>query len=79
MFGQAAVAAMIKEFTQLNEGTVPGKPVVISTDARTLAVDEKKKALPAVNLIKENGEVNSKEGLVLMVANKGGTLNQMKL
>ena len=27
-YGQPAVAAMIKEFTQLDEGAVPGKPVV---------------------------------------------------
>ena len=38
---------MIKEFTQLNEGAVPGKPVVKPVDV------EKSKALPAVNLIKE--------------------------
>ena len=52
-FGEPAVAAMIKEFSQLNEGAVPGKPVVVPTDARTLTVMEKQKALPAVNLIKE--------------------------
>ena len=51
--GEAAVAAMIKEYTQLNEGAVPGKPVVVPTDATTLTEEEKKKALPAVNLIKE--------------------------
>ena len=52
-FGKPVVAAMIKEFTQLNEGAVPGKPVVVPTDARTLTDVEKEKALPAVNLIKE--------------------------
>ena len=41
-FGQVAVAAMIKEFTQLNEGTVPGKPVVIPTKAKSLTPLEKK-------------------------------------
>ena len=44
---------MIKEFTQLNEGAVPGKPVVVPTDASTLTDLEKRKVLPAVNLIKE--------------------------
>ena len=52
-FGQEAVAAMIKEFTQLNEGAVPGKPVVIPTDVKSLTALERKKALRAVNLIKE--------------------------
>ena len=33
---------MIKKFTQLNEGAVPGKPVVIPTDASTLTDVEKK-------------------------------------
>ena len=44
---------MIKEFTQLNEGAVPGKPVVRPINANTLTLLEKKKAMPAVNLIKE--------------------------
>ena len=44
---------MIKEFTQLDEGAVPGKSIVVPTDANTLTDIEKKKALPAVNLIKE--------------------------
>ena len=52
-YGQPAVAAMIKEFTQLNEGTVPGKPVVRPIDAASLSPLEKKKAMPVVNLIKE--------------------------
>ena len=43
----------MKEFTQLNEGAVSGKPVVIPTDATTITSLEKKKALRAVNLIKE--------------------------
>ena len=47
------MAAIIKEFKQLNEGAVPGKPVVVPTDAASLTPLEKKKALPAVNLIKE--------------------------
>ena len=61
-YGQPAVAAIIKEFTQLNEGAVPGKPVVRPIDAATLSPIEKKKALPAVNLIKEkfNGELKGR-------------------
>ena len=52
-FGQVDVAAMIKEFTQLNEGAVHGKPVVIPTEAKSLTSLEKRKSLRAVNLIKE--------------------------
>ena len=61
-FGQIAVAAMIKEFTQLNEGAVPGKPVVIPTNAKSLTPLEKNKALRAVNLIKEkrSGDINGR-------------------
>ena len=43
----------MKEFTQLNEGAVSGKPVVIPTDATTITSLEKKKVLRAVNLIQE--------------------------
>ena len=53
MFGQAAVAAMIKEFSQLNQGSVPDKPVVIPVDVKTITPLEKAMVLPAVNLIKE--------------------------
>ena len=52
-YGERAVAAMIKEFTQLNDGAVPGKPVVVPIDVSTLTPLEKRKALPAINLIKE--------------------------
>ena len=51
--GQAVVAAMIKEFTQLNKRAVPDKPVVIPIDTNTLTVTEKNKSLQAINLIKE--------------------------
>ena len=50
-YDEPVVAAMIKEFSQLNEGVVPGNVVVIPIDASTLTDIEKKKALPAVNLI----------------------------
>jgi hypothetical protein len=52
-FGERAVAAMFKEFKQLNEGAVPGKPVFGKQDANELTIEEKKRALEAVNLIKE--------------------------
>ena len=52
-FGETAVAAILKEFKQLDEGAKPGNPVVIPTDANTLSIEEKRKALRAINLIKE--------------------------
>ena len=52
-YGQEAVASMIKEYTQLNERAVPGKPVVIPTDPRSLTPLERNRAMRAVNLIKE--------------------------
>ena len=61
-YGEPAVAAMIKEFTQLSEGAVPGKPVVRPIDPTSLSFSEKKRALPAVNLIKEkwNGDLKGR-------------------
>ena len=51
-YGGPAVTAMINEFTQLNDGVVPGKYVVGLVDLNSLTNVEKKEALPAVNLIK---------------------------
>ena len=61
-YDEPVVAAMIKEFSQLNEGVVPGNVVVIPIDASTLTDIEKKKALPDVNLIKEtwNGVIKGR-------------------
>ena len=61
-YGPRAIAAMIKEYTQLNEGAVPGKPVVAPVDASSLTNLEKSQALQAVNLIKEkyNGDLKGK-------------------
>ena len=44
---------MVKEFQQLNEGAIPGKPVVDPVDPTTITSEEKHQALEAVNLIKE--------------------------
>jgi hypothetical protein len=52
-FGDKAVAAMLKEFKQLNVGAVPGKPVFGTVDPTTLNREEKRRALEAVNLIKK--------------------------
>ena len=53
LFGEQAVAAMFKEYKQLNEGAVPGKPVLAPIDPDTLSREEKRQSLEAVNLIKE--------------------------
>ena len=42
-FGEHAVAAIIKEFSQLNERVVPGKPVMDTLDANMLSYKEKSK------------------------------------
>ena len=52
-FGERAIAAMIKEFTQLDQGAFPGKPVVEPVDYSTLTEEEKAMAMDAINLIKE--------------------------
>ncbi len=51
-FGERAIAAMIKEFKQIHEGPMPGKPVVRPVDPHTLSLEQKKQALEAVTLIK---------------------------
>mmetsp|Transcript_42936 Transcript_42936/g.62919 ORF Transcript_42936/g.62919 Transcript_42936/m.62919 type:complete len:101 (-) Transcript_42936:1236-1538(-) len=53
LFGECAIAAMMKELKQLNIGAVPGKPVIAPKDTRDLTEEDKKKSLAAVNLIKE--------------------------
>ena len=61
-YGESAVAAVIKEFTQLTKGAVPGKSVLGPVDASTLTFDEKRKAMPTINLIKEkwNGVIKGR-------------------
>ena len=66
MFGEEAVTAMIKEFSQLDRGAFPGKPVVEPIDSSTITPQEKKKALEAVNLIKKNAVESSKGVLAQM-------------
>ena len=56
------MAAIIKEFTQLTKGELPRNTVVEPFDASTLIFDEKRKAMPAVNLTKEklNGDLKGR-------------------
>ena len=53
LFGETAVAAMFKEFHQMDRGPMPGKPVFGPQDSTLMTPLQKKKTLEAVNLIKE--------------------------
>ena len=53
LFGERAVAAMIKEQKQLEDGPIPGKKVVTAINTDTLSAKDKAKSLNAVNLIKK--------------------------
>ena len=48
-FGDRALAAMISEYEQLNEGVMPGKPVFGCIDPKDITMEERKRALEAVN------------------------------
>ena len=51
LFGQEAIAALMKEFSQLDNGAFPGKPVVEPADSSKISKEDKYKALEAVNII----------------------------
>ena len=51
LFGEQAIAAMFKELKQLNDGVVPGKPVIEPIKFESLTEENKQEALEAVNLI----------------------------
>ena len=53
LFGERAIAAIVKELKQLEYGPMPGKKVVEAIDPDTLSLLQKKMALNAINLIKE--------------------------
>ena len=61
-FGERAIAAMVKEFKQLDIGAFPVKPVVKPIHAETLTSEERASVMEAVNLIKEkrNGVVKGR-------------------
>ena len=61
-FGERAIAAVMKELIQLDQGPVPGKPVVTEINPDTIPEVEKKKVLDAVNLIelKRDGRVKAR-------------------
>ena len=53
LFGEEAIAAIYKEYKQLDEGAKKGNPVVSPTPWEDLTDEDKRKALDAVNLIKQ--------------------------
>ena len=53
VFGEEAVAAMLKEFKQLHFGAMEGKPVVAPVKYEDLSENAKKKVMEAVNLVKK--------------------------
>ena len=65
-FGERAIVSMFKEFQQLNNGPMPGKPVLGPINNEELSIEDRKKSLAAVNLIKENDVERSRRGHVLM-------------
>ena len=62
LFGERAVAAMFKEYKQLDKGPMPGKPVFGPISYNSLSRKEVNEALEAVNLIKEkrNGKIKGR-------------------
>ena len=52
LFGEKSITAMFKEYKQLDDGTIPGKPVVETFNTYQLTTLDRKKILEAMNLIK---------------------------
>ena len=50
---ERAIAAMVKELKQLEYGSMPGKKVVQAIDPKNLSLEHNRKALNAINFIKE--------------------------
>ncbi len=69
---------MLNEYKQLNTGAMPGKPVFGTIDPNTLAIEEKRQALEAVNLIKKKICGKIKGGRVQMGINKKDTWNKAR-
>ena len=53
IYGERAIAAMFKELKQLEHGPMPGKRVLRALDPDLMSMEDKRKALNAINLIKE--------------------------
>ena len=51
LFGERAIAVMMKELKQLNDGVMPGNPVIEAIPFKELTHKDKKIALEAINII----------------------------
>ena len=51
-FGDEEVTDMVREYIQIDKGTMEGKPVVTTIDPYTLSFEKKRKVIEAVNIIK---------------------------
>ena len=51
MFREKAMAAIFKDLQQLNNGMLHRNPIIVPLDIESLPVEDKRKALEAVNLI----------------------------
>ena len=60
LFGEQALAAMFKEFKQLDSGAVFGKPVLAPFDVDKVETSVRRATFEAVNFIKEKRDGNIK-------------------
>ena len=62
LFSQKAIAAMMKILKQLNDGVIPGNPVIKPIPFEELTAKDKKESLEAVNLIaqKRSGKIKGR-------------------
>ena len=62
LFGEKAVAAMMKELKQLNNGVIPGNPLIKPIPFDELTDKDKEESLEAVNLIarKRSGKIKGR-------------------
>ena len=63
LYGEEAFAAIVKEYRQMDEGPMPGKPVFEPVYAHDLTDQQKKQALESVNLMKEKRDGSLKARL----------------
>ena len=77
-FGDRALAAMISKYEQLDEGVMPGKTVFGCIDPKNITMEERKRAIEAVNLIKRKDLVRTKGELVQTEVNKKDIRNTEK-
>ena len=55
-YGERAIAALVKEFKQLNDSAIKGKPVVAHIHPSQILSSEKKKSLNIVTSINEKSD-----------------------